>query len=217
MCFISYYNLINNIYFYSVFNNFKIVWCLANKTDKAYKWCGRSHKLTGKAEMSIQNSMCTAVKSKQKISIHVLCKLNVFSICCPAQKTTIFDWVPNIPQKTTFNFCIRSSCSILHVVQCYRHWQNVNLTFHEAPQEMFEEDQIWKSGRPTCCLLRPNHRTENCQCKNVFTSLLMTGDSPSWLLGLPSSRCGIKPQLHHTIVHNSRNAFNCGLRTCTSP
>jgi len=60
---------------------------------------------------------------------------------------TIFDFMPNISQKSLINFWNRSSYSILQVVQDYRHWWNVHLIFHKVPQEKVEGGQIWRSRR----------------------------------------------------------------------
>jgi hypothetical protein len=42
-------------FYYNVINNIKIVRYLAYNTDNAYKWCGRSHKLSGKTGITTQN------------------------------------------------------------------------------------------------------------------------------------------------------------------
>jgi len=43
---------------------------------------------------------------------------------------------------------VSCSYSILQVVQGYKHWRNVKLIFHKAPQEKVEGGQIWRSRRP---------------------------------------------------------------------
>jgi len=47
-------------FYYNVISNIKNVRCFANNTGNVYKWCGRSHKLTGK----------TGKKKHTKLKVH---------------------------------------------------------------------------------------------------------------------------------------------------
>lgn len=76
---------------------------------------------------------------KEQLTAFFLYALWKFSICsswCPVYFEVICDLVPNT---SLFSFG-SASVLILHVVQGYRHWQNINLIFYKAPHGKVKGD-----------------------------------------------------------------------------
>jgi hypothetical protein len=92
-----------------------------------YKWCERLHKFIGKKAVATQKLISHHCKKQLKLFFLILYESSIYT--------------PFVALHTSRRYstsCNRCSYSIFQVAQGYRHWRNVNLIFHKAPQEKGE-------------------------------------------------------------------------------